>query len=63
MRMAIEELERKGIKRVYAHRHEENAASARLMEKSGFEIADTFITLKGGLMAAGRLLFAGMLGN
>jgi len=35
-------LQKKGFTRVYAHRHEENAASARMLEKAGFEIVDTF---------------------
>ncbi|HLD85672.1 MAG TPA: hypothetical protein VI968_03890 [archaeon] len=40
--MAIDDMSSHGIKRVYAMRHEENGASARLMEKLGFEIIDTF---------------------
>ncbi len=40
--MAIDDLMKRGYWRVYAHRHDENKASARLMEKAGFEIVDTF---------------------
>ena len=42
LRMSLQELAEKGFKRVYAHRHEENLASAKMMEKTGFEIVDTF---------------------
>lgn len=40
--MAIDDMASSGIRRIYAMRHEENRASARLMEKLGFEIIDTF---------------------
>ena len=40
--MAVDELGKKGFTRVYAHRHEENIASARMLEKAGFEAVDTF---------------------
>ena len=39
---ATDNLMRKGYWRIYAHRHEENKASERLMEKSDFVIVDTF---------------------
>jgi len=40
--MAIEDMVSQGVNRIYVIRHEENAASARLMEKTGFEVVDTF---------------------
>ncbi len=42
LRAAIAELTRKGIKTIYAKRHEENAPSARMMEKCGFAVIDVF---------------------
>lgn len=42
LRAAAEKLFARGIRSVYAKRHEENAGSAGMMRRSGFEIVDTF---------------------
>ncbi len=42
LRGAIAELKRQGMRTVYAKRHEENAPSARMMEKCGFTVIDIF---------------------
>ena len=42
LNMATDDLMKKGYWRIYAHRHEENKASARMLEKAGFQIVDTF---------------------
>ena len=42
LRAAIQELMQKGVKTIYAKRHEENAPSARMMDKCGFTVVDAF---------------------
>jgi L-amino acid N-acyltransferase YncA len=42
LRSAVEQLKTLGMQEVYIDRHEENAASAGMMRKAGFEVVDTF---------------------
>lgn len=42
LRAALDALRAQGVREVYIDRHEENAASAGMMRKAGFEVIDTF---------------------
>ena len=42
LRAAVQDLGKLGVKTIYAKRHEENTPSARMMEKCGFRVIDTF---------------------
>jgi len=42
LRAAVDALQAQGVREVYIDRHEENAASAGMMRKVGFDVIDTF---------------------